>query len=247
MPKIKPPTLYDNSLLVSEDIYHQFYDVNGDSFEVINGRLDADNVLTKDSPPPGHNYVQQGALSGAGAVAGTANLDYFSGSTTTQSAGAGHFAGVGYPPSSPKRYVPIPGANVTFFVPYDAYGLLTWTITWTNDSGETTVDSQSGLNTSVTDIALFIDGEPVLFGLYKTLVTSPFTRQVGQTYLDNALQDRYKARVWSGHCFIDGYSVDNLTPGYHTAGLHISQHNTVKQSRVRARSMKYMYFKYGDS
>ena len=93
MPKISPPKLYDDSLLVSEDLYHQFYDVNGESFEVINGRLDADNVLTKDSPRPGYNYVQQGAVAGAGAVAGTGNLDYFSGNTNTQQSGAGHFAG----------------------------------------------------------------------------------------------------------------------------------------------------------
>ena len=186
-------------------------------------------------------------------MAGTANLDYFSGNTNLQQEGAGHFAGVAFPPRFPNRYIPIPGANVSFYVPFEAYGLLTWSITWVNDSNANQLDSQTANLVSVTDIALFIDDDYAA-SLGTLLEQTAFTRQIGTTVLGESsngterdLQDRYKSRTWSGHCFLDGHTLGTLKPGFHTAGLRICQHNAVKQSRVRARSMKYMYFKYGDS
>jgi hypothetical protein len=252
MPKVFPPTFPPGAMEVSDDLYRTFYEVNGDSLEVINGRLDPTNMVSSfGGKPPGYNFVQPGALSGGGGTAGTANLDYFSGNPSYMSRGGGHFPGVGYPPLNSKRYLPIPGANVEFYLPFDAYVLLTWSITWTNDNAglATGIDPQLGVQNAVTDVALFID-DSTTYHLSDNLNTAPFTRYVGDVYLgetDYDLQDRYKSRVWSGHCWIDGRSIPALSAGYHSAGLRICQHQDIKQSRVRARSMQYMYFKYGDS
>lgn len=245
MAKITPPTFTDGTVTVASDLYDTFYAVNGDSYEVINGRLSADNMaLVKDDTKIGYNYIQRGALTGGDGVAGTANLDYFSGLRTKTPEGSGHYANVGFPPSNPKRYMPIPGASVRFYLPFDAYVLLTWSITWTNDCFR---DGQQP--EQLTDIALFINGSTASGG---ALATDPYARCVGQTFLgppsgDQDLQDRYKSRTYSGHCLIDGRKIPALGPGYHSASLRISQHQLIKQSRVRARSMQYIYFKYGDS
>jgi len=257
MSKITPPTLSPTATVVADDIYGTFYDVNGESYQVINGGLDHKNISlgASDASFASYNFVQQGALTGGSGVAGTANLDYFAGNEALSWLGAGHYTGVGLPTGYPNRYLPIPGASVQFYLPYDAYVLLTWSVTWTNDSCGQTADEQSSEHIELTDIALFIDGEHKLDDVSTGMKTTPYGRCVGRTMFgiipagtsekDFELQDRYKSRVWSGHYFTN--DTRYLKAGYHSASLRICQHNKVKQSRVRARSMNYMYFKYGDS
>ena len=245
MAKITPPTFVDGMTPVANDLYRTFYSVDGDSFEVINGRLDATNIAkATDATKIGYPYVQSGAMPRGSGVAGTANLDYFSGNINATPEGSGHFVGIGFPPKKPNHYIPIPGACVDFKLPYDAYVLITWSITWTNDCRP---DPETQTPERITDIALFIDGKSPT----GDVATDPYSRCVGATFFgvsgEEDLQDRYKSRVYSGHCFIDGRKIPALKAGYHSVSLRISQHNAIKQSRVRARSMQYMYFKYGDT
>ena len=261
MTTISTPKFYDNNLDTAEVLSDIFYTVAlPRSFEAINGSLDYKNLNIDASQKVGFNYIQRGALTGGATVAGTANLDYFSGDTlnrTTygtlgaQGVGSGFFDRVGGDPSSePERYLPIPGASVQFYLPFRARVLFTWSVTWCNDGVRTGAVSQEIWPDGRTDIALFIDGKSDIVTDFD-LSVSPFNRDVqygvlatGGTGNQQELMDRYKSRTYSGHCFTDGEQIPVLEPGYHSASLRLSQSTNVKQGRVRARSMSYMYFKY---
>ena len=262
MSTVFPPTFYDGNLDTAEVLSDIFYKVSfAQSFEVVNGRLTSNNLNIPSDQKVGFNYIQRGALTGGATVAGTANLDYFSGDTLDRGAsygtlglqgvGSGFFDHVGEDPSSePERYLPIPGAAVQFYLPFRARVLFTWSVTWCNDGVRTGAVSQELWPDGRTDIALFIDGKSDFITGFD-LSASPFNRDVKYGVLATAgdgnqqeLMDRYKSRTYSGHCFTDGEQIPVLEPGYHSASLRLSQSTNIKQGRVRARSMSYMYFKY---
>lgn len=241
---------------IPSNLYASFYDIDGNSLEVINGGLDASN-LAKNARID-YTEVQRGAVSGGGQVAATANLDYFSGAAGDTPLGSGFFAGVPDDPTTRYgRYIPIPGAAISFYLPFDAYVLLTWSITWTNDCDSGNED-QTPTDDPFTDITLFVDGNANLaFSSISTARLTPFARRVRRTCFGEdentannkkILQDRYKSRVWSGHAlFGDNQVMSALPAGHHTASLRLGQAASIKQGRVRARSMKYIYFKKGDT
>ena len=134
---------------------------------------------------------------------------------------------------------------------------MTWSITWTNDCGSGN-EELANTDDPFTDIALFVDDTSNLaFSEISTSRLSPFARRVRRTCFGEdentannkkILQDRYKSRVWSGHAlFGDPQVMSALSAGHHTASLRLGQSASIKQGRVRARSMKYIYFKKGDT
>tara|TARA_R110002020_G_scaffold200847_2_gene403254 strand:+ start:884 stop:1642 length:759 start_codon:yes stop_codon:yes gene_type:complete len=250
MSKITLPTFTEGTVADADTVYGAFYDVGGDSLEVINGRLDADNL--SETPAITYENIQYGALSGGGMVAGTSNLDFFGGGrvksytemgsaavTTTQPKGSGWFRSMPNTLSNKsERYLTIPGASVQFFLPYKAKVLLTWTITWVTDSAE---------DEKWAEVSLFIDGNHA-WADEGGMKFSPYARKTPRSVcgIDNSrsLMDRYKARTWSGHYFAAGDVHPVLDAGWHSASLRVGAHGGCRQTRVRARSMKYMYFKH---
>jgi hypothetical protein len=233
----------------ADHVYGRFYTWDGDSLEVINGRLDDRNLSTDFSV--NYTSLQPNATSGGGQVAGTANLDYFSGSRNIDGWFKGTRMSAGEPPgetlesAGKKLYVPIPGACTQFYLPYKAFVLLTWQITWTNDSSNNGEESH---------VRLFVDNYRPFLAEASRSVESTYeryqhcnVRRVGRTVFSGAdLKDRYKSRYWCGHQWLD-----TLGKGWHSAGLRVvaspgSYDRELRQTRIRARSMKHIYFKRSD-
>ena len=238
---VKTETFFSGDSSVAERLYEQMYGVGENSLENINGQLTSANL--HDNPDITYMHVQKNSFTGAGATAGTASTDFFAGGTAVP-VGSGWYRGVTDLSKKEGRYLAIPGACARFYLPYPARVLCLWSVTWANDS-------QNEDKTS--NIAFFIDD-----GLTSTKdnpLTTPQTRRVRQsrflggsngftnqsyenTETQQVLFDRYKQRTWSGH-----YLSEELSPGYHSIGLRVAAHSAVKQTRVKARSMKYIYFR----
>lgn len=188
------------------------------SFEIINGHLDADN-MDATWPEVLPEQVQRKTYGDMGFVAGTANLDYFNEwfrEISTNGVTTSTY---------PTRPLPVPGANATFHVPSSAMAVLSWTVFWTNISDNPT---------NQTRMHLYIDD--VLQATQRRDVRR--TSEPSGTFVYGRNHDgRVKNRYWTGH-----HSVE-LAPGYHTAGLRILQAEGVEQSRVWARSFRYILFK----
>jgi hypothetical protein len=246
------------------DVYRYFYTWGGDSFEQINGRLSADNIRIDPNAKLDYKSLQQRATSHGKTVAGTANLDFFG----THYLGRGFFNGVSTLPTvafpdnfthtgepwSNNRWHPITGGSVQFYLPYKSWVLLTWQVAWTNDSANVRRLSR---------IRLFIDGKKDGHNLNTTAPgVAPPTPPPSQEYsgmercvrrtmwgegTDDVpgpfLKDRQKSRHWCGHFFVE----DGLTQGFHSASLRILADDQIKQTRVRARNMKYIHFAHKDS
>tara|TARA_R100000664_G_scaffold29628_1_gene41614 strand:+ start:1273 stop:1995 length:723 start_codon:yes stop_codon:yes gene_type:complete len=235
---------YSNQLdglkLTADDIYPYFYRTNGvNSLSMINGRLNAANL--RHMTGIDYNLIQQKAQSSGGIVAGTRNLDYFGGVSDVIQ---GWYRGVDDAEDATKeRWIPIPGASIQFRLDYPSYVLLTWHLQWTSD----TEADDDAPPTGGAQIRLFIDGKPADASL-PAGQDSPQVRAAGRTLWQRAsgtnryLRDRYKNRFWCGHEWIE-----NKAKGWHSASLRVCVNQDTKQTRVRARSMKYIAFKRGDT
>jgi hypothetical protein len=235
MSEINYADLVDGTQLPAQLLYDGIFT----GFATINGDLDSANLdaIATDLGTGVNFYsIQKHAVSAAGGVGATGNLDFFGGVSNTVD---GWYLGVGTPEEANKRrFLSVPGASVQFYVPFPAIVLLTWEVQWTNDSdgllatGEKAPDQGSV-------IRLFVD---------NTKHTSTHARKVDRTMFraltgeDKYLRDRYKGRYWCGHAL-----VKDLNKGYHSASLRLCAEQNIKQTRVRARSMKYIIFRRGDS
>jgi hypothetical protein len=155
------------------------------------------------------------------------------------------------------RTVAIPGASTSFFLPYRAHVIVTWQISWTSDAarfGPTPVfgeqenkPDKSKFTKPNTAVRFFFDGAE-----HNQASTTRETREAmfGSPMVDlpaensnvkipkHALRDRYKSRYWSGHAY-----VGIKGKGFHTASLRVCAMQLVRQTRVRVRNIKVLYFK----
>lgn len=206
--------------LVASDWNENMYDPTAPntSFEIINGHLDKDN-MDATWPKILPEQVQRGVYGSAGFSAGTANLDYFkqwfSGCQTSVLTS-----------TYPTRPMPIPGGNATFYVSHPVMAVFTWTICWTNIS-----DNQS----EATRIHLYVDDALKTSQRREVRATAEPGGPTG-TYA-RIHQGRIKNRYWVGHHTME------LGTGHHTAGLRILADENVPQSRVWARSFRYILMK----
>lgn len=247
------PTIEDNLYFASDTADPR------PSLEVINGWLDEDNLAAGEVFSRRH--VQAGEFTGTGAVGSTANLDYFDTSFNynilrEERNGA-------YPwdmrrniPSDAElasKHIAIPGACCTFYIPESAGEhvsvLLSWNIGWFNDGL-----FQPGLSgdqwvSNVSRLQLFWDDTPQAV---QKRVCPPNCHR-GPLLTGKHVNNRDHARVYSGHKVVKG-----VASGWHTAALKVSAPNDggpygttgvvavshrVRQTRVRVRSMRYIWFK----
>jgi len=253
MPLVTFIDFVDGNIPSGEGILENFHSTFSppNALSIINGYLDFDNLkdgLSDRSVT--YPYLQAHSVSGGKMVAGTANLDYFAhqGASEAQAV-SGIYQGRTLLESSKKNaYVAIPGASIQFYLPFKAYVLLTWQVLWTNDSNDDDKESH---------IRLFIDGEREgesdtkddFCNVRRVRRTMFATDPVGDDtkfHRDPYLRDRYKSRYWSGHQWLPLPGKVPLAKGFHSASLRVIQSKDVKQTRIRARSMKVMFFKAKD-
>ncbi len=255
MRRLVLPTFKDGAPAdtTADTLSQNFFSQSNDSLAVINGGLGHDfiNDLTELT----YQHVQTPAFSSGRQVGGTASLDYFSGGGDIEP-GSGWFAGVGEEPAStPNRWLAVPGANQRIYLPYEAYVLVVWSVTWANDSQFSTNQSHIGffINNEAAYSQPFYSDDATRYKnnpCIRRIRRSQFGRnsasgETGGAANADRIQDRYKTRVYSGHYF----SPEALQPGFHDIGLQIccsaGSTSTLKQTRVRARSLKYIYFRKG--
>ena len=247
MPLILTGDVSDGTPLAGDMVFGQFYRI---ATFALNGKLDDVNLAEIPNRAVRHPYLQHQATCGAGMTAGTCSLDYFTPQTKFDSdnidenAIQGVYAGVGNPANGKDNdYIAIPGGSLQFHLPYRAYVLLTWQVTWTNDS--------DGIDrTSV--VRLFVDDKSVggndgcnMRRVRRTCFAADkddATNQRNKEYL----RDRYKSRYWSGHQWLPLTGEEPLQKGFHSVSLRVLQSPLVPQTRVRARSLKYIFFKAQD-
>ena len=153
----------------------------------------------------------------------------------------------------------IPGASTTFYLPYRAHVLITWQVTWTSDAarlgntpgigqGQDKVPDPSAFPEPNVAMRFYFDGkEHAKYSTTResreTMFAQPIDYFVWQEYGSNELpahklRDRHKSRYWSGHAY-----VGTKRKGFHTASLRVISQEIVRQTRVRARNIKVLYFK----
>ena len=157
------------------------------------------------------------------------------------------------------RTVAIPGASTSFFLPYRAHVIVTWQISWTSDAarfGPTPrkgpqgggAPDRSEFTKPNTAVRFFFDGAE-----HNQASTTRETREAmfGSPLIDvgaeddpslrlpkHTWRDRYKSRYWSGHAYV---GIERK--GFHTASLRVCAMQLVRQTRVRVRNIKVLYFK----
>jgi len=232
---------------VASRIYEAFNGYSSPSlYGTVNGNLEYTNI--RDTRNLSYLQIQSETFAGGSQVGGSANMDFFSGASDLEP-GAGWFSGIIDPNSRPKAWLSIPGACAKMYVPYDSHVLVLWTVTWANDS-------QINNETGESHICLFVDDDPAAFNTSTTLGNNPLARRLRRGQFGNEedligstpsgydrIQDRYKGRTYSGHFLVD------LSTGFHDIGLKLCTtglgKNRLKTTKIRSRSLKYIYFRKG--
>lgn len=224
MPNITlSPVPFDGIVSSADGLTTLFYAPSSppNSFEVMNGWLD--NANRKSTWSIQRDHIRSGSCTGGGMVGLTGNLDYLESLFPTKN-------------TDPGAYVPIPGASISFRLPFSASVVIfSWQIVITNDSP--LLSSKD----NVTELKMMIDGvaqdgqfraAPDTTDVHPDLATPPTS------------YDRLKERerIWSGH-WLRALTSDTqvLDAGWHTA--HISIFNLAPAARVRIRNFKYIYFR----
>lgn len=226
-------------------------DTTPNSFNVINGQLDQDNL----DPSFTLNFrqVKKGTFGHADHVGSTLNMDFFNqmfaGYRTTSwfydpwddgSVAGSSEKTVRLPGTTtdPRRnpYLAIPNAAIRFYMERAGAVMLTWHVMWVDDNTQTNFDpNPPTFDTDkqrqvTTPIRLFVDDEAQR-AAYRLLPTACASFPLG------------RQRYWNGHHFIE-----DLAEGWHEAYLGICvpsetqgaylRDNIVAQARVRARGMR---------
>tara|TARA_R100000234_G_scaffold79568_1_gene49803 strand:+ start:594 stop:1445 length:852 start_codon:yes stop_codon:yes gene_type:complete len=160
--------------------------------------------------------------------------------------------------SAAARTLAVPGASTSFFVPYRAHVIVTWQVSWTSDAarfGPTPVRPQGAPDKSEFDkpntaMRFFFDGaehnqasttretREAMFASPRNIKAFTGANELPSDIQKHALRDRYKSRYWSGHAYVGVKS-----KGFHSASLRVCANQLVRQTRVRVRNIKVLYFK----
>jgi len=194
-----------------EAFYSDGYGDN--SFEIINGRLDEDNL--SGTRPIGSSQIKNNALAGGRMVGSTGNIDYFSVTFPELNTDIG-------------AYMKVPGCSISFFLPYDcSVVMFTWSV-----SGNSTQDYNSSGAVSTTDVA---ELKFYLDGTFPNNQFRSFPPSHDKVTSNNPLQ-AHRFRIWSGH-----HMEQDMAKGWHSA--YIGFFTNDDMTRFRIRNMKAIWFK----
>lgn len=207
MSDITIPPVVDGTVLDSSVVSTALYSpASLASFETINGGLD--NLNRAAGWEVSMSQIQTGAVSGGRSVGATTNIDLFGDS----------FGNFTLTADQRAKYLPLPGASQTFYLPYDcSLVIFTWAVV---------LEADQTLNPQVRSRP-FLNGT-ALSGVDEILFDPP-----------NAATGKL-ARAWSGHHF-----QTSLLQGWHSFSLRVAGRSnvTVQTIRVRCRHLDYVYFK----
>ena len=260
-----------NASTIEENLYfpNASGDLTRDSLEAVNGHLNEGNL--EPNTRFDRIHIQRGEFTGVGAVGSTANLDFFDTSFFFNQLRVGPWPlaepidpGVPTDTKLIPKHIAIPGACCTFYVPASASDkgsvLLSWNIGWFNDG---VFMPNAPYVSNVSRIQLFWDDVPQQ--MQKRVCPPATVVEVAASPVTESglyLSSRDFARTYTGHKLIK-----EVEPGWHTAALKISCPNgkfnplngsedstwipgasyqptqRVRQTRVRVRSMRYIWFK----
>jgi hypothetical protein len=189
---------------VSENLYDP--SVPNASYETMNGGLDVDNAEVAWDKIK-QDQIQEETFTTANAIAGTANLDYFPEQwfdnievdlTPVNGAPA-------------KLFQPVPGANSTFYLPWDAYVIFSWSVVWGGEQWDLNYPAY---------MTLFIDNQYDTANAAQRFTTRSLFLPNGSGPYNHWAE--LKNRHWNGHFTV------YLSKGWHTAGLRLLTNGQVK-------------------
>tara|TARA_R100000664_G_C2740373_1_gene128966 strand:- start:186 stop:830 length:645 start_codon:yes stop_codon:yes gene_type:complete len=206
-------TFTSGTTLDEGPVNDNFYSESATSFRAINGYLDSDNMDASWSVTT--DQVRNQNLANGKMVGLTGNLDYigelFSADETDST-----------------TYVPIPGASISFHLPYaPSLVILSWMVVITNSSQISAYTTAEKAN-----LRFYLNNEQVSFQI----------RGCPPTYdaITSNARLLFRDRIWSGHS-----TQTDLAKGFHTASIriHFPDSTAEKMARVRVRNIKVIYFK----
>ena len=193
---------------------------SSNSFAEINGALDVENLAGTEKFDTEH--LQLGSQTHAKMVGSTANTDYFKDVFNPETDGVIPAGGGS----------PIPGAGLTYNLPYSPrFLLVTWQIMVTHDSGYLNRTTPAPKNAY---IQLYHDGVKNSSS-YRAIPSHNWYSASG-TYTEEIRFSAQRQRAYSGHVLIE-----NPAAGKHSTGLRI--HSEADQTRVRVRGFRVIAFK----
>jgi len=231
-------TFADGSVADSYQVEANFYTPTATgttSLEAINGHLDQTNMESGKWEIESV-HLQRRSMSGGASRGGNINLDYFgdmfNGWTLAEDSAT--------PAEGDKYYDAIPGASISFFLPYNAsLVVFSWSLFLAAFQDEKTSASTANVTEIGARVRLFIDGARSSIKEYPI--------QTGGKEDSVGIVGNW-SRHWNGSHLATG-----LTKGWHSVSLRIcvppedtasppvfKAHN---QTRVRARHMDYVYFR----
>lgn len=193
---------------------------SSNSFAEINGALDVENLAGTEKFDTEH--LQLGSQTHAKMVGSTANTDYFKDVFNPETDGVIPAGGGS----------PIPGAGLTYNLPYSPrFLLVTWQIMVTHDGGTDTAHKNAY-------IQLYHDGTKNQSSLRIIPFCLVTTGAAGSPEYEgkNVRFSAQRQRAYSGHVLIE-----NPAAGKHSTGLRI--HSEADQTRVRVRGFRVIAFK----
>ena len=193
---------------------------SSNSFAEINGALDVENLAGTEKFDTEH--LQLGSQTHAKMVGSTANTDYFKDVFNPETDGVIPAGGGS----------PIPGAGLTYNLPYSPrFLLVTWQIMVTHDGGTADAHKNAYIQLYHDDVKNESSLRVITFCLVET-GTAGSPEYEGK----NVRFSAQRQRAYSGHVLIE-----NPAAGKHSTGLRI--HSEADQTRVRVRGFRVIAFK----
>lgn len=213
---------------LSEELYEPLNPPG--NMEVINGRLDDDNLVAGDVLD--RRDVRSGAFTTLKSTGATASVDYFFNffnfaNFTTPPMSAGPAADVTGSALIPL-HMPIPGAAQSFYLRYPSLVFLSWDVQLETSSSAPAAPDTSELPNSIS-LRLFVDGG-VVDGV------SSLTNQRRQLNIGSGTGTGAARRHFSGHCVLSPTDFPSFTTkGWHTASIRIAH----QQYQVRVTTRRF--------